>query len=539
MKRTNILWITVLLLGFCFDFLFWKHGQGLNFALYVVLCLAGGFLVMGCNRIRPAWRSLLLLIPILFFAFATLIRQESLSLLLSLALALGLMGLLAITFIGGGWPWYSLPEYFVRFARLVGSLLARPLLFLSERKKSASAPVAAGGTGEIRPALRARPGWKRFWAVFRGVLIALPVVAIFASLLSSADLVFAQRLDDFTKLFRLERLPEYLFRCIYILVGAYALAGVFLHAAQKSQDDGPSGTQKPLVTRFLGFTEAAVVLGAVILLFALFVGIQFRYFFGGQTNIGLQGYTYSEYARRGFGELVAVAFCSLLLFLGLSAIARRQNPLQRWAFSGLGIGMVALVGVMLVSAFQRLLLYEAAYGFTRLRIYTHIFMIWLGVLLVGVVLLELLRRERFFPFAALLATLGFAGTLVLVNVDASIVRQNVRRAAAGQVLDAAYLATLSSDSVPALVQAYQSTTLPSATREAAGAALVCRQAYEGPHRPLAEWQSFTLSNFRARAALEPVQASLEKYQFEGENWPPVVISPAGNQFSCQSNSFDD
>ncbi len=182
-------------------------------------------------------------------------------------------------------------------------------------------------------------------------------------------------------MFRLEKLPEYIFRAVYILIGAYALAGVFLHAAQKSQDEKLTGMEKPLVPQFLGFTEAAVVLGAVVLLFAIFVVIQFRYFFGGQTNIGVQGYTFSEYARRGFGELVAVAFFSLLLFLGLSAIVRRQSQIQRRAFSGLGIGMVALVGVMLVSAFQRLLLYEAAYGFSRLRMYTHIFMIWLGVLL--------------------------------------------------------------------------------------------------------------------------------------------------------------
>ncbi len=442
MKRNNLLWITALLLGWSFDFLFWKHAQGLNFAIYVVLCLAGGFLVLGRNGLKPARRSLLLLIPILFFTFATLIRQEQLSQFLSFIISLGMMSLLAVTYLGGGWPWYNLPDYVARFAGLAGSLLARPLMFISDRKKSAAAQ------GMDTTALRNRPGWKRFWAIFRGVLIALPVVAIFAALLSSADLVFAQRLDDFTKLFRLEKLPEYLFRAVYILVGAYALAGVFLHAAQKSQDGGVAGAQKPLFPQFLGFTEAAVVLGAVVLLFAIFVGIQFRYFFGGQTNIGVQGYTYSEYARKGFGELVAVAFCSLLLFLGLSAIVRRQNQFQRRAFSGLGIGMVALVGVILVSAFQRLLLYEAAYGFSRLRIYTHVFMIWLGALLAVVVLLELLRRERFFPLAALLATLGFAGTLVLANVDASIVRQNVRRAAAGQALDVAYLATLSSELCP-------------------------------------------------------------------------------------------
>ena len=38
----------------------------------------------------------------------------------------------------------------------------------------------------------------------------------------------------------------------------------------------------------------------VDLMFALFVGIQFFYFFGGAANITLTRYTYADYARRGF-----------------------------------------------------------------------------------------------------------------------------------------------------------------------------------------------------------------------------------------------
>ncbi len=145
MKRTNVLWITALLLGWFFDFLFWKHAQGLNFALYVVLCLAGGFLVLGLNGLKPSWKSLLLLIPILFFAVMTLLRQEPLSLFLSFVLTLGLMGLLAVSFLGGRWPWYSLTDYVVQFAGLIGSLLARPLMFRSETKtgrRGAKRPMA-------------------------------------------------------------------------------------------------------------------------------------------------------------------------------------------------------------------------------------------------------------------------------------------------------------------------------------------------------------------------------------------------------------
>jgi hypothetical protein len=532
MKRTTILWITALLLGWCFDFLFWKHSFGINFAIYVLLCLAGGLLVLGRNGLKPAGKSLLLFIPILFFAGLSFIRQEPLSLALAFVFTVGLSCLLVASFLGGKWPFYGLTDYVVQFFRLIGSLFTLPLVFQSETHQPGA---AAEGAAVAQP--RSRVGWKRFWAILRGLLIALPVLAIFAGLLSSADLVFAQRLHDFTRLFRLENLPQYLFRLFYILIIAYALAGAILHAARKSRDE-QLWSGKPLVPQFLGFTEAAVVLGAVVALFAAFVVIQFQYFFGGNTNIGVQGYTYSEYARRGFGELIAVAFCSLLLFLGLSAIVKRQSPAQRWGFSGLGLGMLLLVGVMLVSAFQRLLLYEAAYGFTRLRMYTHVFMIWLGLLLAVVVVLELLRRERLFPLAGLLAAIGFALTLALVNVDGSIVRQNIRRASRGQELDVAYLASLSTDSVPALAQAYQSASLPAGTHEAAGAVLVCR-SYTNPDPTDTDWRSFTLARFQASQALKSLQPGLKQYQLQTDDAPATVTSPTGKEYHCWNYSSGD
>jgi hypothetical protein len=295
---------------------------------------------------------------------------------------------------------------------------------------------------------------------------------------------------------------------------------------------------KPLVTPFLGFTEAAVVLGAVVLLFALFALVQFQYFFGGQTNIGVQGYTYADYARRGFGELVAVAFISLLLFLGLSAVTRRTNQAQRWAFSGLGLGMVALVGVMLFSAFQRLVLYEGAYGFSRLRAYTHIFMIWLGLLLAAVVVLDILRKERAFALAALLASLGFAITLTLLNVDGFIVRQNVARAAAGGSLDVPYLASLSSDSLPVLVHEFQDQSLPGLTRDAVGAALVCHEQLSSARQDRS-WRSFTLSVWQADQALQKVQVQLDRYQIVDGDWPVKILTPGSIYYECYPNSMGD
>jgi hypothetical protein len=367
--------------------------------------------------------------------------------------------------------------------------------------------------------------------VIRGLLLALPILILFAALLGSADLVFQRELDALLSLLNLERLPEYIFRLIYILAAAGALLGVFLHAGQESRDEHLLGAERAVVRRFLGFTEASIVLGGVAILFLAFVIVQFRYFFGGAENISLEGFTFSEYARRVYGELMAVAVFSLLLILALGAVTRRDSLLQQRLFSALCVLIVAMVGVMLVSAYMRLSLYEMAYGFTRLRTYVHVSLIWLALLLAAVVALELLRRDRLFAAAALFASIGFSLTLTALNVDAFIVRQNVYRAVRGQGLDVPYLASLSADSVPPLVSLYQSDSTPADTRDALGAALACRIGTQRSHSTL-DWRSFSLSRSQAEQALVAAQTRLDAYTIVHEDWSTRVVTPQGISHDC-------
>ncbi|NJC95548.1 MAG: DUF4173 domain-containing protein [Anaerolineae bacterium] len=418
-------------------------------------------------------------------------------------------------------------DYFLGYLRLFGSMIVRPLGFSAEVRREQPS------LGEKRSS--------RVWPVVRGVVIALPVIAIFASLLSSADPIFAKRVDDLIKLLNIENLPEYIFRLVYILVVAYALAGTYLHAAQKS---GETFEEKSLISPFLGFTESTIVLGGVAILFLAFVVIQFQYFFGGQANINIEGYTYSEYARKGFGELVAVAFFSLLLLLGLGAITRRETESQRRTFSILGVTLVGLVIVMLVSAFQRLVLYELAYGFSSLRAYTHVFMIWLGILLVAVVILEILRRDRSIGFGMVLAALGFVISLSLLNVDAFIVKQNVQREVRGGTdvsnadLDAQYFLDLSDDAVPALVDAFGEKGLPVAVREKVGAALACKWYTRGQEGREYPWQSFHVSRWNADRAFGRIESDLEDYRIDDSGLPVKVETPGGEEFSCWQYYYD-
>lgn len=516
----NRFWGIVILLGWAFDFLFWEKPLGVNFAIYISLCILTGIFLLQMDGLRLSRGAGLLILPIAFLAAMTFIRQEPMTVFLSVSMVVFLMGVFALTYLSGQWKRYAMLDYIIGYFKLFGSMVARPLGFVAENRRGASEQLSVG---EKRVS--------QVWPVVRGIIIALPVITIFASLLSSADPIFAKRFEDFVNLFNIENLPEYIFRLVYILVFAYVLAGTFLHAAQKSQE---TPEEKSIVPTFLGFTESAIVLGSVVALFVAFVVIQFQYFFGGQANISLEGYTFSEYARKGFGELVMVAFFSLLMLLGLGTITRRETEAQRRVFSSLGIVLVGLVIVMLISAFQRLVLYEEAYGFSRLRTYTHVFMIWLGFLLITVVVLEMTRRERMVALAMVIAMLGFVISINLLNVDSFIVQQNIQRELRGVEveLDTHYFMGLSNDAVPALVAAFEDQSLPAYMNEKVGAALTCMKYERGQDDADSAWQGFHFSSYNANLAFDKIDKQLDAYKIKDKDWPVMVATPGGDEFSC-------
>lgn len=524
----NKLWILVFALGWLFDFLFWKMKPGVNFAIFTTACLVIAFYLLLSDGLRPNRASLILLPLFGFFAAVTFIRAEPMTTFLAYTFTLLMMTLLAVSYLGGRWYLYTLADYLGKSLLLVGSMIGRPITFMTAIRKEQTE------TG-IQPSKR------NIWTVVRGIVIALPIIAIFASLLASADAVFGQRLEDLINWFNIENLPELIFRFIYIVIIGYALAGIVLHASTESKDEKLAS---PLIPPFLGYVEATIVLGSVVALFAAFVVVQFQYFFGGTANINVEGYTYAEYARRGFGELVTVAFFALLMLLTLSAITKRETETQRRIFSGLGLALVVLLLVMLFSAFKRLGLYEEAYGFSRLRTYTHVFLVWIGLLLIVTMALEILRKEHMFTFAMLIASFGFAISLPILNVDAFIVNQNIQREIHAEAndstnLDAQYFLDLSDDAVPALVSAYQNPTLPDSIRERVGASLACIKYKREQDTQQAAWQSFHFAALNADSALASIKKDIKGYQIASADYPVMVITPNGEEFSCSTYYYYD
>ncbi|MEX1248169.1 MAG: DUF4173 domain-containing protein [Anaerolineales bacterium] len=509
-----------LLLGWFFEFVFWGKPVGISFPIFILLVLATGFWLGNRAGLKPARANLWLLVPIAFFSLVPAFRTEALTVLTSWLLTLVLLALFASTFLGGQWPQYGFADYAFRLVGLIP-------LGLGALRDSTTSTKQKGNRSYLRSLA----------PVARGLLFVLPVIWFLAVLLSSADPFFA---DWMTGLFAgFENAPEYILRGFVILLVAYALAAAYTFAFARSKKQALLGSDEPLVAPFLGWGEALTMLASVNLLFLAFVVIQFRYFFGGLANIieGPTGYTFAEYARRGFGELVVAAVTTLMFFIILSALTKRKTGSQQTWFSGLGIALFALVAVILVSAFERLLLLEETYGFTRLRTYPHVFMIWLGVLLLAVVVLEALGRQRAFALAVAAAVVGFAASLALLNVDGFIAATNVGRAADGSRLDFRYLGSLSADSVPSLIAGYTQANDAgdSELAQELAISLACHFARVDA-RPLASWQGWNLSADTSRARWENLRAEPGFPQFQVSGASGVTMN--GESFTCSYQIFD-
>lgn len=464
-RRLIAVWILALgaALGLSGSIFFVDRAIGLSFTLFiaisVVVTLAAARAIGAAVNRRNLWP----LLPLLFFAIMVAVRADQLMLVLNILAVLALGGL-ALHYLTR-----AAPVDEARVDEQIGAVIVSGMNALF------------GGFLELGDGL----GWlrQRNWrsrsalAVVRGLLIAAPVLLVFTALLASADAVFAGYVDSIWQLFALNPSPmlvEYGF--VAGVIGwlatgalAYGIARrTLLPPAPRPEDDldpeletpdaaelpDDEATDKPKPAFRLGMIEAGVVLGLVDLLFGVFVLVQLAYFFGGEDFIASRGLTYAEYARRGFFELVAVAVLALGLALWLDKVTARGTQREHRIFQALALVIVGLNTVMLLSASQRMFLYESEYGFTHLRVFTHVAMLWIGVLFVFFLLALFRVKRNVFSLGVLLVAIGYLGMLNLMNVDLYIAQNNINRFYNGQALDLRFLTMLSADATPAVLAFY-------------------------------------------------------------------------------------
>ncbi len=459
---------------------------------FIALTLGLGLgLAAHLNNRRPPRALWLVAGAAVLLSLVVIVRAEPLTLFLAFTLSLAGTVLFFLFFPDSNWmQWGS--------GRYLSGLLTLSL------------NVISAGVALDRQLPQQSANRRLLKSVLRGLLLAFPITLLFAFFLGQADPIFSRGMQSLQGILG----PDLPLRLMLILLLAVVLRGLWMHGALATA--GEPQDEKKWVD-VLGAVEGLVVLGSLALLFGAFLLVQARYFFAGGSGILPDGLTYAEYARRGFGELLLVAFFTLTLLILLQRLTRYRD--LRRGFLALSLIVVGETLVILYAALLRLQLYERFYGFTRLRLYTHWSLWWIGLLLLTVALLIWQDKLQYYPLLLLGAATGFALSLAVFNVDAQIVQRNVQRAAQGARLDAEYLTGLSADAVPALVAAYQQTE-DAALKDQLGAVLVCLRAnFSGEDMG-------NLARLRARELFASL--ALDDFHFNGMK----VVAPSGFALFC-------
>jgi hypothetical protein len=288
----------------------------------------------------------------------------------------------------------------------------------------------------VREAAGARG--RQLWSTLASLGLTLVLVVGFGALFASADPVFASYLPDL----RLDELPGRV--VVGLLVGGVAATAAHLARTPPPWSDATTRRRSPAA---LGAWALPVV--ALDVVVAAFLLVQVGALVGGREYVErTAGLTVAEYARQGFGQLVAATALTLVVVAVAARRAPRETARERIAtsaaLSALCLGTLGVVAAALV----RMDVYVEEFGLTRLRLLSTWGEVTMGVVVLVVVAAGVRWRGAWVPQALVHVVAVAMLSLALVNPDGQVAAHN--GSLDGDGLDVDYLQGLSADAVPAI-----------------------------------------------------------------------------------------
>ncbi len=283
---------------------------------------------------------------------------------------------------------------------------------------------------------------KKLNAVILGIIISIPLLLVIIILLSGADSIFAGLFENF--IYGLKFIPDNTVGIIFYLLFAffaYYCIWVFLCKKELIEDVTDKRTAEPVVAiTFTGIISAVYLIFCVIQIWYLFLG-----------NLPMtEDFTYSQYARNGFFQLLFVCLINLVLVLICRGRFRENNILNI-----ILTVITVCTYIMIASSVMRMLLYIVYYNLTFLRLLVLWALLIITLLITGVMISIYKPRFPLFRFSLITVTVLYL-LFSYSHPDYWIARYNIephtyvfKNDTISTHIDYDYLSRLSSDAAPA------------------------------------------------------------------------------------------
>ena len=211
-----------------------------------------------------------------------------------------------------------------------------------------------------------------------GCVISIPALVVMFVLLSSADIVFKDWTLKIFGRFDIEDIVGIGFLFGMAFMTTYCVVS---YLSKKEIDENVKDTKilEPLIV--------IPVTSMLTILYVVFSWIQVAYLFVGEFKLP-EGYTYAQYAREGFFQLLAVSIINLVIVLASMGYTKRSKILKV-----ILTVMSCCTFIMIASSAVRMITYIRFYYLTFLRVFVLWSLLVLFLIFIGVIIY--IHKETF------------------------------------------------------------------------------------------------------------------------------------------------
>lgn len=432
--------------GYTFIKLFLQHSCGIAAALFLIAVLVLSAVLAKLRKADGSRSSKLYFVLAAVFALGTGVSANGLIRFLAFCFAAVYYAMWAFALNNPEWKGFGESAF-----HSVGEAV-----FGVPKRNFTACPKAACGI------FRRKSGAKNVGYAVAGFMLSLPITVVVCVLLMSADGGFEDMLGQIFDSISLTGLWLFLLG----LPVSFLLFGVIFGAVSskgKLRTDEALYEAKNEKMRFAPPALVCAFTAPLLIVYVLFFFSQLGYFISAFGGVLPEKFIASEYARRGFFELCAVAVINLAVIAAVNAFCRRDG--KDTALKTVTVILSVFTLILIATAESKMFLYIDRFGLTSKRVYTS----WLMAILAAVFVIIIISRFKKFRAASVGAAVITIASLLLCfcNADGFIARYDAKLIECGVMTN--FPNDLSPDAAPVIRE-----FLDSASQDLANAAKTSR-----------------------------------------------------------------
>ncbi len=401
--------IVSLILSIIHSVLFYRQSVGISAVLFSISVIIGLYIVLDKLKKIKNKKALILSIPIILLSATYFIFNNPLFNIANLFVILGTFATMVL------WMLHDNIKISLLLSKIF-SIIFGSLEFINEAFKLMKKAIVTNKEKDNPKTVLTKK-------IIKAILISIPIVLIVLFLLISADDSFARMFswvsDYIIELFTSMEFLYLLLRLFIIFVlFIYFVSFIYNLVNEHSSLNVMDNISRPKEIKIDIFTINTVltILNVIYFIFSI---VQLLNLF---DKTGTQ--VYSQSARQGFFQLMLLSFINLVLVI-VSKINKFEESNSSKNYKKLmNILMVVFTVILIIVSFGKMNMYEAKYGYTRLRLFVYTALVTECLLIIPTILYILEKKIKLFQSYLAIALTMYV-LLNFINIDKLIAKRNI------------------------------------------------------------------------------------------------------------------